>query len=147
MCFPQSEVFYPLCHYFCCRHNVVPSRKAVSKCLKCRPSLLGFLILEFLPAASQVVFNNVDTLRFGVAGAVLSYGVLNFRIQRHILSSSTRINRLVACFLAKMSTVMHSIPKACSFNNIRYSKQNPDPGAPGWLSRLSVRLRLRSRGP
>lgn len=101
MCFPEGEIFYPLCDCFCCRHNVVPSRKAVRKCLKCRPSLLGFLILEFLPAASQVVFNNVDTLWFGVAGAVLSYGVLNFRIQRHILSSSTRINRLVACFLAR----------------------------------------------
>lgn len=68
-------------------------------------SASGFLVLEFLPAASQMVFNNVDTLWFGVAGAVLSYGVLKFRTQRHILSSSTRINRLVACLLAKMSTI------------------------------------------
>lgn len=52
-----------------------------------------------------MVINNADTLWFGMAGAVLSYGVLDFRIQRHILSeSSIQINRLVAYFLAKMST-------------------------------------------
>ena len=77
--FQNREIFYPRGHCFCCWHNPVPSRKTVKKCLQCRLSLLSLSVLEFLPAASQMVFNNADTLRFGVAGAVPSYAVLDYK--------------------------------------------------------------------
>lgn len=82
-----------------------------------------FLVLEFLPAVSQMVFYNTDTLWFGVAGAALSCGVLYFRKQRYIFSSSTPINRPVVCVLAKMPAIYILMPKAYSFNkNIRHSQ-------------------------